>query len=93
VSNAAEHILIGFTPDENIVKDGRIVVVGGTKCIKVDKSKDGVKGTVAMKWNSESACFDADMPAGASYEPPPSWQDTDEWSDLDAPSEIDGRYP
>ena len=62
VSNAAEHILIGFIPEENIVKDGKGVVVGGTKCIKVDKSKDGIKGVVAMKWNDESACFDAVMP-------------------------------
>lgn len=86
VSNAAEHILIGFTPDENLIKDGRVVVVGGTKCIKIDKSKDGVKGTVAMKWNDESACFDADMPAHPAH-------DKDEWSYLDADEDADRRYP
>jgi len=61
VANAAEHILIGFTPDENILsRDGnRVVVTGGTKCIRVDKSKDGQRGTVPMVWNETSACFDA----------------------------------
>ena len=90
VSNAAEHILIGFTPEENIVKDGKVVVVGGTKCIKVDKSKDGIKGVVAMKWNDESACFEAVMPTTTE-----EVDRYDDYSDLDAPPPNDSeeRYP
>ena len=76
VSNAAEHILIGFTPEENIVSDGKIVVLGGTKCIKVDKAKDGRKGTVAMKWNEDSACFEPSMPS--SDDPPPDWTEPED---------------
>lgn len=62
VANAAEHILIGFTPEENIIKDEKVLITGGTKCIKVDKSKDGQKGTVAMKWDEEGAFFKPDFP-------------------------------
>ena len=72
-SNAAEHILIGFTPEENIVKDDKIVVVGGTKCMKIDKSKDGETGVVALDWCKTSACFKPVMPAKPTDEPPPGY--------------------
>jgi replicative DNA helicase len=93
VSNAAEHILIGFTPKENIVKDGKVLVVGGTKCIKVDKSKDGIKGTVAMQWNEESACFDAVMPTSTKEVDHYEGYFDNETSSGNAPDDSDRRYP
>jgi replicative DNA helicase len=95
-SNAAEHILIGFTPEENITRDGKIVVIGGTKCMKIDKSKDGQTGVVALDWCEDSASFKAVMPAHATDEPPPGYDtrgqvsaQPDDFDDLDS----DPRYP
>jgi replicative DNA helicase len=60
VANAADGILIGFEPDKDLTdKEGRIVVEAGTKCVSVDKCKNGERGRkVSMKWNGHSACFD-----------------------------------
>jgi replicative DNA helicase len=68
VSNAADTIVLGFTPLEDIVKETKSgnqeTIKQGTKCLLVDKVKQGVKGAVPMKWNEKSKCFDA-MPAPA----------------------------
>ncbi len=60
VANAADGILIGFEPDKDITnKEGQIVVDAGTKCVVIDKCKNGEKGRkVPMRWNTHSACFD-----------------------------------
>jgi hypothetical protein len=60
VGNAADAIMIGFEPAEDVRdRDGIVVVQAETKCIYVDKCKDGErKAKVPMKWNAESACFD-----------------------------------
>lgn len=59
VANKAECILIGYTPEQTLTDElGRTIVEAGTKCIKVDKCKDGQLGLVALKWDSTSAAFD-----------------------------------
>jgi replicative DNA helicase len=58
ISNAAEAILLIWEPKENIVKDGQIQIVGGTKTIFVDKVKNGPRGhLVPLSWDDEAACF------------------------------------
>lgn len=93
VANAAEHILIGYTLEEAILDDhGKPVIPIGTKCIKVDKSKDGQKGTVAMAWNEMSACFEAKIaPYGSSSRL--IGDELDDFADLDAPDDTETRYP
>jgi replicative DNA helicase len=52
VSNAAEVVIIGFTP-----KEGEHT---GEKCLLIDKVKNGPRGAVlVLEWDSESACFGA----------------------------------
>ncbi len=60
VGNAADVILIGFEPTENVTdRSGAVVVEAETKCIYVDKCKDGErKAKVPLIWNAECACFD-----------------------------------
>jgi replicative DNA helicase len=60
VANAADGILIGFEPDKDLTdKEGRVVVEAGTKCVSVDKCKNGERGRkVPMRWNGHAACFD-----------------------------------
>jgi replicative DNA helicase len=61
VANAADTIMIGFEPENNVLgADGKEVLVkAGTKCIYVDKVKDGErKAKVPMNWNSKTASFD-----------------------------------
>jgi len=58
VSNAAEVIVLGFTPTTPITRaDGSVVVDAGRKCALVDKAKDGIKGAVELDWDDESASF------------------------------------
>lgn len=60
VSNAAEVIVLGFTPVDDIRRaDGSTVVEGGKKCALVDKAKDGIKGAVELDWDEECATFNA----------------------------------
>ncbi len=62
VANAAEVILIGYTParavmDGDITK-GRVIVPAGAKAIFVDKVKDGPKGfAVRADWDDDTASF------------------------------------
>ena len=60
VGNAADAIMIGFEPAQDITdKTGAVVVEAETKCIYIDKCKDGErKAKIAMKWNAECACFE-----------------------------------
>ncbi len=59
VGNAADVIMIGFEPTEDVRdREGEIVVRAESKCIYVDKVKDGErKAKVPMDWNQECACF------------------------------------
>jgi replicative DNA helicase len=66
MANAAEAILIGFTPSEDITAkrpgDGEVIVAdAGTKCIFVDKVKNGPRNRVVpLPWNERSAAFQAE---------------------------------
>ena len=66
MANAAEAILIGFTPSEDITAkrpgDGEVIVAdAGAKCIFVDKVKNGPRNRVVpLPWNERSAAFQAD---------------------------------
>lgn len=57
IANAAEVIIIGFEPGEEIEgADG--MIPKGTKCLFVDKVKNGPRGgKLPMDWNAHSACF------------------------------------
>jgi replicative DNA helicase len=59
VSNAAEVVLLGFTPTKPIDdKDGRPLVAADQRCIFVDKCKDGPRGALLpLDWDENSACF------------------------------------
>jgi replicative DNA helicase len=60
VSNAAENVLLGFTPEKEIQKDGKTLAFAGDKCLFCDKVKDGQRGAlVVMPWNNEGAYFEA----------------------------------
>jgi hypothetical protein len=60
VANAADAIMIGFEPEQDIKdREGLVLVEEGTKFIYVDKIKDGErKGKVPMRWNAKCACFE-----------------------------------
>lgn len=61
VSNAADVIALGFTPTEALPgKNGQTSVDAGTKCVLIDKVKQGIKGTVPLDWNEEGAFFETD---------------------------------
>lgn len=71
VANAADGILIGFEPGEDIVRDSQLVVKGGSKCVLVDKCKDGARGTkVQLSWRSASASFQSVTAPANDYELP-----------------------
>jgi replicative DNA helicase len=59
VANAAEVILIGYTPDKAVEDNkGNVVVPAGAKGIFVDKVKDGPKGfAVLADWDDDTASF------------------------------------
>jgi len=60
VSNAAENVLLGFTPDKPIEKDGKRLAEAGDKCLFADKVKDGTRGgLIVMPWNEEGAYFES----------------------------------
>ena len=62
VSNAAEVVMLGFTPEKPIKSKGQELDCVGKKCIFVDKVKDGPRGgTYVMNWNDDCACFDASV--------------------------------
>lgn len=60
IANASEVILIGFEPDTDILdKNKAVLVPAGTKCMLVDKVKNGPRGSkVALDWNVDGAFFE-----------------------------------
>lgn len=59
VSNAAEVIVIGFEPEKDI-QTRRATIEAGTKCLLIDKVKNGPRGAkITLDWDSHSACFNA----------------------------------
>jgi replicative DNA helicase len=62
IANASEVILIGFEPETDIKdpKEDRVLVPAGTKCMLVDKVKNGPRGSkVPLVWNEDGAFFEA----------------------------------
>lgn len=58
VANAAEVILIGYTPEKAVMDGDRVVVPAGARAIWVDKVKDGPKKfAVLMHWDDTTASF------------------------------------
>jgi replicative DNA helicase len=60
VSNAAEVVMLGFTPEKPVVRQGNEVARAGDRCVLVDKVKDGPRGGLfVLDWDAESACFNS----------------------------------
>lgn len=57
VSNAAEAVLLGFTPEKAFPRRGGGTIEAGTKCVLIDKAKDGVRCTVPLEWDEKTASF------------------------------------
>lgn len=58
VANAAEGILMGFEPEIDVKRDPEPEIKAGTKCVFIDKVKNGPRGAkIAMDWDRDSACF------------------------------------
>lgn len=58
IANASEVIVIGFEPDKEIATTRGPAIEAGTKCIFVDKCKNGPRGIkMPMFWNDISASF------------------------------------
>lgn len=62
VGNAAEIVVMGFTPVKQILRrDGSPLVEAGERALNLDKNKSGAKGMFPIKWDSKSACFDVTL--------------------------------
>lgn len=60
IANASEVIVIGFEPDKEIPTAKGPAIEAGTKCLFVDKCKNGPRGIkFPMFWNDISASFSA----------------------------------
>jgi len=57
IGHGAELVLIGWTPDKDITDGDDVRFREGAKVLRVDKAKEGIKGTVDLRWDAESACF------------------------------------
>lgn len=59
LSNAAEHVILGFVAPHEIGYMGGTIPIG-TRCLNLDKNKDGPSGyKIPLDWDNESACFNA----------------------------------
>ena len=60
IANASEVIVIGFEPDKEIPTSRGPAIEAGTKCLMIDKCKNGPRGAkIPMLWNDISASFSA----------------------------------
>lgn len=59
MAHGAEVIVIGFEPKEDVTVGGKLVAQAGTKCMFVDKVKNGPRNRIVpMEWNKDVACFE-----------------------------------
>lgn len=59
MAHAAEVIVLGFEPDQDIKDGDRLVAAEGEKCMFVDKVKNGPRNRIVqMRWHEEMACFE-----------------------------------
>lgn len=74
VANAADVVALGFTAKEPLVMEGRDPIPKDSKCLSLDKVKNGRTTTIALLWNQEYACFESDFPRtyaiGAEFDAP-----------------------
>lgn len=71
MAHAAEVIVLGFEPDQDITSDGRVIAEKGKKCLYVDKVKNGPRNRiVALDWDPDTASFRAQKG------PEDEWYDT-----------------
>jgi replicative DNA helicase len=62
MAHGAEVILLGFEPTQTLSLGENKSVPPGTKCIYVDKVKNGPRNRLlAMTWNESLACFESDF--------------------------------
>jgi replicative DNA helicase len=60
VSNAAEVVALGFTPEKTVTGNTPSEdIAAGTRCILLDKVKQGRKGIVRLDWDDNAARFRA----------------------------------
>lgn len=60
MAHAAEVIVLGFEPDQDIKEGERLVAAEGEKCLFVDKVKNGPRNRIVrMSWHDEMACFES----------------------------------
>lgn len=61
LAHAAEVVLIGWTPEEDVVsREGKKLARAGSRCIVVDKNKTGPRGAlIELPWDERSACFES----------------------------------
>ena len=58
IANASEVILIGFEPDKPIEVPDRVTIKAGTKCLFIDKVKNGPRGSkLPLEWDADTASF------------------------------------
>lgn len=66
VSNAAEVVMLGFTPDKMIERTvgekKELLALAGDRCLFVDKCKNGPRGgLIVMPWNNDGAFFEKEV--------------------------------
>ena len=85
IVNGAEIVAVGHEPTKQLETKSAGTIEAGTKCLIIDKNKDGPKGVVPLVWDERSACF-RDEPDD-SYEGITDIHDRlDDFTDLDAPA-------
>lgn len=57
ITNGAEVVAVGYTPEKDMETKSAGLITAGTKCLLIDKNKDGPKGVVPMHWDEHSASF------------------------------------
>jgi KaiC/GvpD/RAD55 family RecA-like ATPase len=57
MAHGAEVVALGWKPDRDINGKEGVLYEKGSRVLIVDKSKDGECGSVALDWDSSSACF------------------------------------
>lgn len=86
IVHGAEVVAIGYEPTRDLETKSAGTIEAGTKCLLIDKNKDGPKGVVPLKWDEDTASFyDATDPMYDGMTDMHERLERDgEWSDLDA---------
>jgi replicative DNA helicase len=88
MAHAAEVIILGFEPTDAIEHDGKLIAAKGSKCLFVDKVKNGPRNRIVpMRWNNDQASFDTVLDPEQELID----QQAKQWADIG--EDIDTRYP